>query len=159
LILVNWKRAVEVRCFPPLPQSTRQGWSIRLKKSHSAIDIRSSLTVKLGFTWRWILDKLAEFAKTLPEELQNIPAVFYAPYGFKIVEINDRKLWTPGTFEDYQQFQAKRLGVEPETIKPKKLGDRSCYNSSPTTCAGTCPQYSECAGEIVAGYASCGCYS
>ena len=73
------------------------------------------------------MDKLAEFAKTLPEELQNIPAVFYAPYGFKIVEINDRKLWTPGTFEDYQQFQAKRLGVEAQEVVPiqTSTGSRS----------------------------------
>jgi len=104
--------------------------------------------------------KLAEFAKTLPEELQNIPKVFYAPYGFKIVEINGRKLWSPGTFEDYQQFQAKRLGVEPSTIKPKTIGAHvPCYNSSPTTCAGDCSQYTECGGEVVAGYAACGCYS
>lgn len=79
-----------------------------------------------------------EFVKSLPEELKNIPPVFYAPYGFRLVEIEGRKLWTPGTFEEYQQAEGKRLGVDPSTIPAKKWPH--CGNSSPTMCVGGCPQ-------------------
>jgi hypothetical protein len=98
-----------------------------------------------------------EFIEGLPEELKNLPQVFYAPYGFKLVEIDGKKLWQPGTFEEYKEAEAKRRGVEPSTITPKD--SRGCYNNSPTTCAGGCPQYTECGGYVYGGYTACGCYS
>ena len=99
---------------------------------------------------------LQVFIETLPKELQNIPAVFHAPYGFKLIEIGDKKTLDSGTFEDYQRAEATRLKVDPSTIKQKDLN--GCGNSSPTSCAGGCA-FGECGGEIVAGYVYCSCVS
>jgi len=100
--------------------------------------------------------RLADFIQTLPEELRNIPEVFYAPYGFKLVKIQGVNRWCPGTFEDYQEAEAARLGVDRSEIAPK--GRNVCYNSSPTKCAGACPtQYGECGGEIHQNHLYCHC--
>jgi hypothetical protein len=96
------------------------------------------------------------------KELKNIPPVFFAPYGFKLIEVEGKKRWTPGTLEDYQRLMAKKLGVDPSEIKPKDFGHPICYNSSPTVCAGSCPGgESVCGGEAdpVTGAVGCGCFA
>lgn len=99
------------------------------------------------------------FIDSLPDELRNIPEVFHAPYGFKVIELGGKKRWMPGTFEDYQEAEASRLNVDPATIKPKDT--RGCGNSSPTTCAGNCGPgpTGTCGGNsyVPGGYVYCHC--
>lgn len=98
-----------------------------------------------------------DFVESLPEELRNIPAVFYAPYGFKLVEIDGKKLWQPGTPDEWRAAMAKVHGVDPTTIK-EHPAPFSCYNSSPTSCNnGPCGYRSYCGPTPLLPYVFCQC--
>jgi hypothetical protein len=99
-----------------------------------------------------------DFVESLPKELREIPEVFHAPYGFKLVEIEGEKLWQPGTLEEWRAAVAEVRGVNPMTIPDPP--PKSCYNSSPTKCNnGPCPDRYFCGGLVnqVTGYVFCQC--
>jgi hypothetical protein len=78
-----------------------------------------------------------EFIAAIPEELRNIPAVFHAPYGFKLVEVEGKKLWEPGTLEDWRAIMALSKGVNVRDFAEEPT--RGCYNTGPQTCSnGPC---------------------
>ena len=53
----------------------------------------------------------------------------YAPFGFKIVEVDGESMWTLATESDYVDAESRRLGLPREKIKRP-----ICRPSGPTTC-------------------------
>jgi hypothetical protein len=68
----------------------------------------------------------------VPEHLRNVPAVFHAPYGFKLVEVNGEKLWESGTLEDWRGIMALHRGVAKEINKQGGLCDPPFLNDRTT---------------------------
>ncbi|WP_427501804.1 hypothetical protein ACQE3E_23495 (plasmid) [Methylomonas sp. MED-D] len=89
----------------------------------------------------------SDYAELFTPDLLDIPEKFHAPYGFKLVEIEGKKLWQPGTFEDYSVAVAKMKGIDVSEVEQKRPSD--CHNSSPTRCAGGCGQFGSCLAYIL----------
>jgi hypothetical protein len=69
----------------------------------------------------------------------EVPANFavYSPFGFKIVEINGKRMWGVATEDDAVKTLAQFLGISEE--KARLNLDKSCYATAPGLCAaGQC---------------------
>jgi hypothetical protein len=93
-------------------------WSITLKGGTEQNDIK--------------VFKKGDTLPALPAGLTaDIPVT--SKFGFKIVKIEGKYYWEAATEAEYRAWEAKRLGIKPEEVRP-----RSCYMPGPNQCAGAC---------------------
>jgi hypothetical protein len=98
-----------------------------------------------------------EWIDALPEHLrQPVPEIFYAPYGFKIVEIDGMQRWTMRTEDDHRETCAMLFELSDDDELPPKTGN--CYNTGPYTCGGGCPESQPCQQITIGTGSMCLCF-
>jgi hypothetical protein len=70
-------------------------------------------------------------------ELAGLAAEFgnvHSRYGFKVIEVGGKKMWTAATFEDFKKAEASRLGIDESAVS------NAGYNCSlqGVGCVGNC---------------------
>ncbi len=75
----------------------------------------------------------------LPEGLTDLHfSSLLSPYGFRIVEVNGKPYWVPGTEQDYRESEAKRLNIPPDAVIAKTLSGLYCGSDGTRNCLGAC---------------------
>lgn len=76
---------------------------------------------------------------SIPEGLETNFEVI-SLFGFKVVEVNGKKMWQTASEEDYRNCEAQRLGIAAADVRvdPRRCQGGSCCQTGPMTCSGSC---------------------